>query len=80
MVIRDIPCSLQASNAGKSMQEAKVTYAKLHADSLRDFFMIDKRALAATIYYFSPAPLEGDVDNIGAVDLFFDGMCYFLPQ
>jgi crossover junction endodeoxyribonuclease RusA len=76
-VIRDTPRSLQASNDGKVRWKQKVgTAARDHADSLRDFFMIDKRPLAATIYYFPPARLEGDVDNI--VKLILDGMCKVL--
>jgi crossover junction endodeoxyribonuclease RusA len=76
-VIQDTPRSLQASSAGKERWRQTVgAAAKVHADSLRDFFMIDKRALAATIYYFPPAPLGGDVDNI--VKLILDGMCKVL--
>ncbi|WP_128566478.1 RusA family crossover junction endodeoxyribonuclease [Methylobacterium crusticola] len=34
--------------------------------------MLDDRPLAAKIIYFTPAPMEGDVDNI--VRLILDGM------
>jgi hypothetical protein len=46
--------------------------ARAHVDTLRDFFFLDGRPLAATILYFPPAPMEGDVDNI--VKLIVDGM------
>ena len=40
--------------------------------SLRDFVFIDHRPLAATIFYFPPTEMDGDVDNI--VKLILDGM------
>ena len=40
--------------------------------TLRDFFFIDNRPLAATIFYFPPTEMDGDVDNI--VKLIVDGM------
>jgi crossover junction endodeoxyribonuclease RusA len=40
--------------------------------TLRDFFFIDDRPLAATIFYFPPTELQGDVDSI--VKLIVDGM------
>ena len=38
----------------------------------REFTLLDHRPLSATIYYFLPAPMQGDVDNI--VKLILDGM------
>lgn len=46
--------------------------ASAHEKTLRDFFFIDNRPLAATIFYFPPAEMQGDVDNI--VKLIIDGM------
>ena len=40
--------------------------------TLRDFYFIDDRPLAATIFYFPPTEMRGDVDNI--VKLIVDGM------
>lgn len=39
---------------------------------LETFFFIDHRPLAATIFYFPPTEMDGDVDNI--VKLIVDGM------
>jgi hypothetical protein len=38
--------------------------ASAHVKTLRDFYFLDDRPLAATIFYFPPAEMEGDVDNI----------------
>ena len=40
--------------------------------TLKDFFFTDDRQLAATIFYFAPAQMAGDVDNI--VKPIIDGM------
>jgi crossover junction endodeoxyribonuclease RusA len=73
-VIRDTPRSHQSANTkGKELWERKIgEIASAHAKTLRDFFFIDNRPLAATIYYFPPAEMNGDVDNI--VKLIVDGM------
>ena len=73
-VIRDTPRSHQSSNArGKELWKRKVgEAAKAHVNTLRDFFYIDHRPLAATIFYFPPTEMSGDVDNI--VKLIVDGM------
>lgn len=39
---------------------------------LREFYFIDQRPLATTIFYFPPTAMGGDVDNI--VKLIVDGM------
>ena len=46
--------------------------ANAHVKTLRDFFYLDHRPLAATIFYFPPTKMDGDVDNI--VKLIVDGM------
>lgn len=45
---------------------------RAHVKTLRDFYFIDDRPLAATIFYFPPTEMHGDVDNI--VKLIVDGM------
>jgi len=73
-VIRDTPRSHQSPNTkGKELWKRKVgEIAGTHVKTLRDFFFIDQRPLAATIFYFSPTAMSGDVDNI--VKLIVDGM------
>jgi crossover junction endodeoxyribonuclease RusA len=41
-------------------------------ETLREWIYLDERPLAATIFYFPPAKMDGDVDNI--VKLILDGM------
>jgi Holliday junction resolvase RusA-like endonuclease len=73
-LIRDTPRSHQGKNPkAKEQWKQKVgAIAKAHVDTLREFFFLDDRALAATIIYFPPAAMEGDVDNI--VKPIVDGM------
>lgn len=73
-LIRDTPRSHQSPNTkGKELWKRKVgATADAHVKTLRDFFFIDHRSLAATIFYFPPTEMQGDVDNI--VKLIIDGM------
>jgi Holliday junction resolvase RusA-like endonuclease len=73
-VIRDTPRSHQSKNTrGKELWKRKVgEIAGTHLKTLREFFFIDQRPLAATIFYFPPTEMDGDVDNI--VKLIVDGM------
>jgi crossover junction endodeoxyribonuclease RusA len=73
-MIRDTPRSHQSDNSkGKELWKLKVgEIARAHARTLRDFYFLDQRPLAATIFYFPPTEMEGDVDNI--VKLIVDGM------
>jgi Holliday junction resolvase RusA-like endonuclease len=73
-VIRGTPRSHQSPNTkGKEAWKRKVgQIASAHVKTLRDFFFIDQRPLAATIVYFPPTEMDGDVDNI--VKLIVDGM------
>jgi crossover junction endodeoxyribonuclease RusA len=73
-MIRDTPRSHQSSNTkGKELWKRRVgEIASAHLKTLRDFFFIDDRPLAATIFYFPPTEMDGDVDNI--VKLIIDGM------
>jgi len=65
-LIRDTPRSHQGKNLkAKEQWKQKVgAIAKVHVDALRDFFFLDDRTLAATIFYFPPAAMEGDIDHI----------------
>ena len=73
-LIRDTPRSHQGKNLkAKEQWKQKVgAIAKAHVDALRDFFFLDDRTLAATIFYFPPVAMGGDIDNI--VKLIVDGM------
>ncbi len=73
-LIRDTPLSHQGKNSrAKERWKQKVgATAKAHLDELGDFFFLDDRVLAVTIFYVPPAAMEGDVDNI--VKLILDGM------
>jgi Holliday junction resolvase RusA-like endonuclease len=73
-LIQDTPLSHQGKNANaKERWKRKVgEAAKARVDALKDFFFLDDRALAATIFYFPSAAMDGDVDKI--VKLILDGM------
>lgn len=77
-VIRDTPRSHQSKNAkGKELWKQRVgEVAKAQVNAISDFFVLDHRPLAATILYFSPTEMEGDVDNI--VKLIIDSMLLVL--
>jgi crossover junction endodeoxyribonuclease RusA len=65
--------SLSGSNKGKALWKQTVgEIARAHVKTLDDFFFLDDRPLAATIFYFPPTEMEADVDNI--VKLIVDGM------
>src|ERR1700733_5812754 len=73
-LINDTPRSHQSKNSdGKERWKLKVSQiAKEHVDTLREWVFLDERPLAATIFYFPPDKMDGDVDNI--VKLILDGM------
>lgn len=77
-VIRDTPRSLQAKKPGANelWKRRLNEIAKAHVNTLSDFFLIDDRPLAATIFYFPPTEMKGDVDNIAK--LIIDGMRYVI--
>ncbi len=77
-VIRDTPRSHQSRNAkGKESWKQRVgEAARAHVNAIRNFFILDHRPLAATIFYFAPAEMEGDIDNI--VKLIIDGMLFVI--
>lgn len=72
--IRDTPRSHQSKNAkGKDLWKQRVgEVARAHVNAIRGFFVLGHRPLAATIFYFPLAGMQGDVDNI--VKLNVDGM------
>ncbi|MFC0409691.1 RusA family crossover junction endodeoxyribonuclease [Roseomonas elaeocarpi] len=74
LVIAQTPVSAQASGT-KAKDEWKKTVgerAKAEIDRLRDWYDIDDRPLMATIYYFPPGKMQGDIDNI--IKPILDGM------
>lgn len=71
--IEETPKSLQASPRSREQWKQTVGDAarlRVHETVGMDF--LDSRPLAVTIFYFSAAEMEGDVDNI--VKLILDGM------
>jgi len=59
------PRALGASSNSKERWKAKVQeVARKRIDEIVEFSWLDQRPLALSIYYFSAAPMEGDVDNI----------------
>jgi len=77
-LIRDTSRSHQSKNAkGKDLWKQRVgEVARAHVNAIRDFFVLDHRPLAATIFYFPSAEMQGDVDNI--VKLNVDGMMFVI--
>jgi crossover junction endodeoxyribonuclease RusA len=73
-LINDTPRSHQSkNNDGEERWKLKVgQIARVHVETLREWIYLDERPLAATIFYFPPAKMDGDVDNI--VKLILDGM------
>lgn len=73
-LIRDTPRSHQSSNApAKERWKRNVgAIAEAHVNSLTELFFLDDRPLSVTIFYFPPAAMAGDIDNIAK--LILDGM------
>ena len=74
LVIAQTPLSAQASNA-QAKEEWKATvgrHAREEINETRELYYLDERRLMATIYYFPPSRMSGDVDNI--VKPILDGM------
>lgn len=74
LVIGRTPLSAQAANP-VAKEDWKVTVGKCAKDKIaegRELYFLDDRALMATIYYFPPSKMQGDVDNI--VKLILDAM------
>ena len=63
--ISETPKSLGASASSKGRWKAAVRrQARLRIEETDELGFIDRRPLAATIFYFSPDRMKGDVDNI----------------
>jgi crossover junction endodeoxyribonuclease RusA len=59
------PRALGASSSSKDRWKASVEdFARKRIDETVEFSWLDQRPVALSIYYFSAAPMEGDVDNI----------------
>ncbi len=78
LMIEATPRSHQAKN-GPRNEAWKATVRKIaeaHVNALTEFFVLDPRPLAVSIYYFPPVRMQGDVDNI--VKFILDGMVHVL--
>jgi crossover junction endodeoxyribonuclease RusA len=65
VLIEGIPLSLQASSGSRQAWISRVRQEALaRRVETYELGFLDSRALAVTIYYFSSAPMEGDIDNI----------------
>jgi crossover junction endodeoxyribonuclease RusA len=65
-LIRDTPRSHQLKNVA-AKEKWKLTVAsaaQVQVNTLRDLYYPDDRVLSATVFWFAPIPMEGDVDNI----------------
>ena len=59
------PISLQGSARSRERWKATVrAVARNRVQETDALGFLDRRSLALTIYYFLPAPMEGDLDNI----------------
>jgi len=65
-LVHGTPLSLQAKNrANLESWKAKVQETGIsHREEACPGFFLDPEPLAAWIFYFAPAPIQGDVDNI----------------
>ena len=74
MLIAQVPVSHQSQTATSKTRwkETVRDHARSRIAELTDWSYVEDGALAATLYYFPPARMKGDVDNI--VKLIVDGM------
>ena len=73
-VVGQTPVSGQTKNyrARERWEEIVGQHAQDTINRSRDLYFLDERPLMATIYYFPPTRMDGDVDNI--VKPVLDGM------
>jgi Holliday junction resolvase RusA-like endonuclease len=66
VVLQGTPVSRQSTNQARrqAWKEQVTAAARQRQLETYQLGLLDDRALAATIYYFPSAPMEGDVDNI----------------
>jgi crossover junction endodeoxyribonuclease RusA len=57
-----VPVSLQASSQSRDRWKARIEVAA--RNELPDGHFLAEMPISVTIYYFSDAPMEGDLDNI----------------
>jgi crossover junction endodeoxyribonuclease RusA len=63
--VERVPASLQASRRSRQRWIGEVAEAARERQrATYELGLLDNRPLAATIYYFPSAPMEGDIDNI----------------
>lgn len=63
--IERVPVSLQASGRSQRRWMGEIAQAARERQrATYELGFLDNRPLAATIYYFPSAPMEGDIDNI----------------
>lgn len=74
IVIGQTPVSLQADNkqAKANWQKTVGDFAQSKIYESRDWYELDDRPLAATIFYFPSGKMQGDIDNI--IKPILDGM------
>ncbi len=73
IVIEATPISLSGSTASKERWKQEIAgQARLRLRGVTDWYWLDERPIAVTIFYFPIARMGGDVDNI--VKLILDGM------
>lgn len=72
-LVQGTPRSLQSSSKAKEAWKSTIGKAARERIAVsRNFTFLDRRPLSVTIFYFPPAPMQGDVDNI--VKPILDGM------
>jgi hypothetical protein len=75
IIIERVPVSLQASGKSQKRWTGEVAEAaRARQRETYELGFLDNRPLAATIYYFPSAPMEGDIDNI--IKPIMDGVAY----
>jgi hypothetical protein len=74
IVIGQTPVSFQTDNKAAKANWQKIVgrFAQSKIYEFREWYELDDRPLAATIYYFPPGKMQGDIDNI--VKPILDGM------
>jgi crossover junction endodeoxyribonuclease RusA len=63
--LSEIPLSLQAKPRSQDRWKSVVrNAARQRAEDTVELIWLEEQPLAVTIYYFPPAPMPGDIDNI----------------
>ena len=73
--IQATPRSLQASKSARETWKSMVgEAARNRIAASREFTFLDERPLSVTIFYFPPAPMQGDVDNTSGAAVMLEAM------